>query len=138
MEIENLSNIEKVMNGTQRKEVYFPFLMNKERSVTIDCETLLQGDYLSLYKKKVAYGEEPETVLLYLRNLKNRRQPSKEVRLTHDNVKSYQGYNIRFTTRKQTIVRKILGISDSGKSIKIDYQNLGNCLNLTRKIYVIV
>lgn len=98
---------------------------------------LLSKEYLSIYRKKVAYGEDPETVLLYLRDLKNRRQTSKEVRLTQENAKSYLGYNIRFTSRKQTIVRKILDVSDSGKSIKIDYQNLGNCLNLTRKIYVI-
>jgi hypothetical protein len=57
---------------------------------------LLSGDYLSLYRKRVAYGEDPDTIILYLVNLRNNRKTSKEVRptssrklvrLTPENVK---------------------------------------------------
>jgi len=62
-----------------------------------------------------------------------------EVRLTSDNAKNYIGHNIRFTSRGESVIKKILGVSDSGKSIKIDHPDLKNSLEIVnRKVYVIL
>jgi hypothetical protein len=62
-----------------------------------------------------------------------------EVRLTKDNAKDYIGYNIKFSTRGERIIKKILGVSETGKSIKIDHQDLNNSLEIVnRMVYVIL
>jgi hypothetical protein len=61
------------------------------------------------------------------------------VKLTPENVNQYIGYPILFKTRTQYTVKKILSVSKSGKSIKIEEPELHNSLIiLTRNIYVIV
>ena len=61
------------------------------------------------------------------------------IQLTPDNVHQYIGNEIIFKTRKDHIVKRILGISDTGKSIMIDHPDLQNSLQIvTRKVYVIV
>ena len=46
----------------------------------------------------------------------------KLIRLTPENVRYYIGYEIIFKTRGDHIIKKILDISKSCKSIKIDHQ----------------
>lgn len=61
------------------------------------------------------------------------------VKLTPENAKQYIGYNILFKTRKQYIVKKIVGVSKTGKSISIEHPDLNNSLEITsRQVYVIV
>lgn len=59
------------------------------------------------------------------------------VRLTPENANQYVGYAIEFKTRKQTIVKKILGVSSTGKTVAIDHPDLRNNLEIvSRKVYV--
>lgn len=61
------------------------------------------------------------------------------LRLTPYNASKYIGYEIYFKTRNKHIVKKILGVSDTGKSIRIEHPDLGNQLQIvTRKVYVII
>lgn len=61
------------------------------------------------------------------------------LRLTPENVFQYIGYDIIFKTRNKDIIKKIISVSDTGKSIKIDHPDLQNSLQLiTRKVYVIM
>jgi hypothetical protein len=61
------------------------------------------------------------------------------IRLTRYNVFQYIGYEILFKTRNTHIVKKIKGVSNTGKTIHIEHPDLGNQLQLvTRKIYVII
>jgi hypothetical protein len=62
-----------------------------------------------------------------------------QVQLTKDNAKQYIGYNIKFRTRGEFITKKILGVSETGKSIKIDHQDLNNSLEIVnRNVFVIL
>ena len=59
-------------------------------------------------------------------------------KLNTENVEKYVGYNILFKTRDNYLVKKIISISKSKKSIKIDHLDLNNNLNINRNIYVII
>jgi hypothetical protein len=61
------------------------------------------------------------------------------VKLTPENVHTYIDYEIIFKTRGNYIVKKIINVSDTKKSIKIDYPDLQNCLQIvSRNVYVIL
>ena len=63
----------------------------------------------------------------------------KSLRLTPDNVRYYIDNQILFKSRGKYIVKIILDISKSGKSIKIDHPDLQNSLQIvSREVYVIV
>jgi hypothetical protein len=60
------------------------------------------------------------------------------IRLTPENAKHYIGRNILFRTRSTQIIKKILGVSPSGKSIRIDHSELKNNLEIvSRNVYII-
>ena len=65
--------------------------------------------------------------------------PFKKIKLTYMNAHEYIGYKIEFTSKKCVIVKRIMSVASSGKSIRIDYPYLKNCLvvGCGRKIYVI-
>jgi hypothetical protein len=61
------------------------------------------------------------------------------IQITPENVAKYIGFEIVFKSRKQHIIKKILGISETGKSIHIDHPDLKDNLQIvTRKVYVII
>ena len=61
------------------------------------------------------------------------------VKLTPENVNQYIGYSILFKSRNQYKVKKILSVSKTGKSIKIEEPDLQNSLEIvSRNIYAIV
>jgi hypothetical protein len=61
------------------------------------------------------------------------------IQLTPENASQYIGCDILFKSRKQHVVKKILGVSETGKSIQIDHPDLKDNLQLvTRKVYVII
>jgi hypothetical protein len=61
------------------------------------------------------------------------------VRLTPNNACQYIGHDIIFTTRNKRTVKRIIAVSNTGKSIQIDHPDLQNSLQIvTRKVYVIV
>ena len=63
----------------------------------------------------------------------------KLIRLTPDNVRYYIGKEILFKSRGKYIIKIILDISKSGKSIKIEHPDLQNCLQIvSREVYVIL
>mgnify|MGYP001358980470 CR=1 FL=1 len=65
-----------------------------------------------------------------------------QVRLNNQNVHQYLGYMVQFNSPKYGGLqqRQILGISDSGNSIKVDFPELGNSLNISnsRRVFVII
>lgn len=61
----------------------------------------------------------------------------KFIRLTPENVVKHVGKEVVFKTRNRHIVKKIISCADSRKSIVVEHDDLGNCLNLSRKLYVI-
>jgi hypothetical protein len=61
------------------------------------------------------------------------------IRLTPTNVFQYIGYEIRFKTRKCYIIKKIISVSKTGKTIQIDHPDLQNNLEIeSRNVYVIL
>lgn len=61
------------------------------------------------------------------------------IRITPDNVKNYIGHNIIFNSRNQKYIKRIVSVSDSGNSIKIEHPDLNNCLQIvSRRVYVIL
>lgn len=61
------------------------------------------------------------------------------VLLTPENVFQYIGREIIFKTRDTHAISRIISVSDTGKSIKINHPDLQNSLQLvTRKVYAIV
>jgi hypothetical protein len=61
------------------------------------------------------------------------------IRLTPENAFQYIGYEILFKTRDNHIIKRIISVSNSGNSIKIDHPDLQNSLQLvTRNVYVIL
>ena len=65
----------------------------------------------------------------------------KFIRLTPENVRYYVGYEIIFKSRGKSIVKIILDISKSGKSIKIDHpdlQKITSQINIQDKKYTII
>ena len=63
----------------------------------------------------------------------------KTIKLTPENVIQYIGYEIIFKTRGNHIVKKIIAVSNTGKTIQIDHHDLQNSLEIvSRNIYVIL
>ena len=61
------------------------------------------------------------------------------LKLTPNNVFQFIGYKVLFKTRNGYIIKKIIGVSNSGKSIKIDYGELQNNLEIiSRNVYVLI
>ena len=61
------------------------------------------------------------------------------VRITPTNAIKYVGYEIIFKTRNEHIVKKMIRVSNTGRSITIDHPDLHNSLNITsRKVYAII
>ena len=61
------------------------------------------------------------------------------IRLTPDNVFQYISHEIIFKTRNNYLVKRIIGVSNTGKTIQIDYPDLQNNLEITsRNVYVIL
>lgn len=65
-----------------------------------------------------------------------------KVRLNNQNVHQYLGYMVEFNSPKYggKQQRQILGIAESGNSIKVDFPELGNSLNISnsRRVFVII
>jgi hypothetical protein len=60
------------------------------------------------------------------------------IKLTPQNAEKYIGKSVVFKTRKTHILKKIISVSDTGKTICIDHPDLGNHLQIvTRSVYVI-
>ena len=61
------------------------------------------------------------------------------IKLTKHNVFQYVGNLILFKTRNQYTIKKINGISPTGKTIYIEYPDLNNSLQIiTRNVYAII
>jgi hypothetical protein len=61
------------------------------------------------------------------------------IRLTPDNAYKYIGHEIVFNTRNNRIVKRIISVSNTGKSIQIEHPDLQNSLQIvSRKVYVIL
>ena len=61
------------------------------------------------------------------------------LRLTPDNVFQYRNHQIIFKHRNIYVVKSIIDISNSGKTLKIDIPYLKNNLEIvSRKVYVIL
>jgi hypothetical protein len=61
------------------------------------------------------------------------------IKLTKDNVLQYIGREIIFKTKNNHIVKRIIGVSNTGKTIQIDYPDLQNNIQIeTRNVYVIL
>ena len=58
------------------------------------------------------------------------------VRLTTDNAQSYIGKQIQFTSRGRLHTKTIISVSPT--TVRIDHPDLGNSLDIYRKIMVIV
>ncbi len=58
------------------------------------------------------------------------------IRLTHNNAINYIGFPILFKSRGEFIVKKIVSVSPT--SITIEHSDLNNCLDIRRKIFVII
>jgi hypothetical protein len=62
-----------------------------------------------------------------------------KVRLTPANVSQYIGHEIYFKTRGDIVTKKIISVSDTGKTITIDHPDLKNNLEIvSRNIFVIL
>ena len=61
-----------------------------------------------------------------------------QIRLTPENAAQYIGREIVFKTRGNRITKKILGVSNTGKSIKIDHPDLNNSLEIVSRIVHVV
>ena len=61
------------------------------------------------------------------------------IRLTPTNVFQYIGREIIFNTRGIDIIKRIISVSRTGKTIKIEHPDLKNNLEIvSRKVYVIL
>ena len=61
------------------------------------------------------------------------------VKLTPENAFQYVGYEIIFKTRNNHMIKRIISVSNTGKSIQIEHPDLQNCLEIvSRNVYVIV
>jgi hypothetical protein len=60
------------------------------------------------------------------------------IRLTPKNVFQYIGYEIIFKTRNNYIIKRIIDVTNSGKSVHIDHPDLQNALEIvSRNVYAI-
>ena len=63
----------------------------------------------------------------------------KTIRLTPENVFQYIGDEIIFKTRNNHIIKRIISVSNTGKSIQIEHPDLQNSLEIvSRNVYVIL
>ena len=61
------------------------------------------------------------------------------VRLTPENVFQYIGDEIIFKTRNNHVIKRIISVSNTGKSIQIEHPDLQNSLEIvSRRVYVIL
>ena len=61
------------------------------------------------------------------------------LRLTPNNVFQYIGHEIIFKTHNNYIVKRIIGISKTGKTIQIEHIPLQNSIEIvSRNVYVII
>lgn len=61
------------------------------------------------------------------------------IRLTPNNVFQYISHEIIFKTRNNYLVKRIISVSNTGKTIQIDYPDLQNNLQIiSRNVYVIL
>jgi hypothetical protein len=61
------------------------------------------------------------------------------IRLTPENVFQYIGHEIIFKTRNNHIVKRIIRVSNTGKTVQIEHPDLQNCLEIvSRNVYVIL
>ena len=60
------------------------------------------------------------------------------IRINPENSFKYIGYDVLFTSRKRTLIRKILKISKSGKTIKIDHPDLNNSLQVVSRCVLVI
>ena len=61
------------------------------------------------------------------------------VKLTPENVHNYIGFEILFQTRGSRIIKKIINVSNTGKSIQIEHEDLHNNLQIvTKNVYAIL
>jgi hypothetical protein len=61
------------------------------------------------------------------------------IKLTPENVFQYIGYEIIFKTHNNYIIKRIISVSKSGKSIQIEHPELQNNLQIiSRNVYVII
>lgn len=61
------------------------------------------------------------------------------IRLTPNNVFQYVGHEIMFKTRSNYVVKRIINVSNTGKTIKIEHPDLQNNLEIiSRNVYVII
>lgn len=61
------------------------------------------------------------------------------IRLTSENSSRYVGHSILFNSRGKIQFSKILAVSNTGKSLTIQHQDLGGRLEcVTRAIYVVM
>ena len=61
------------------------------------------------------------------------------IKLTPDNAKKYIGYDVSFNSRKINYIKKIIKVSESGKSITIDHPDLQNSLQIvSRDTYALI
>ena len=60
------------------------------------------------------------------------------IRLTPENVFQYIEHEIIFKSRNNHIIKRIVNVSNSGKSVHIDHPDLQNTLEIvSRNVYVI-
>ena len=62
----------------------------------------------------------------------------KLVRLTPENSSRYVGHSILFNSRGKIQFSKILAVSETGKTISIQHQDLGGMLVYKRKMYAVI
>jgi len=61
------------------------------------------------------------------------------LKLSPENVFQYIGHEILFKTRNNYIVKRIIEVSRTGKTVKIDHPDLQNSLEIvSRNVYVIL
>ena len=62
----------------------------------------------------------------------------KLIRLTPENSSRYIGYSILFNSRGKIQFSKILAVSETGKTVTIQHQDLESRLVYKRKMYAII
>lgn len=60
------------------------------------------------------------------------------IRLTPSNAKKYIGYDIEFNSRGSSVVKTILKVSDSGKTVYIDHDDLGGNITIEKRIVNVI
>jgi hypothetical protein len=60
------------------------------------------------------------------------------IKLTPENAQNYIDRNVIFKTRRKHIVKKIIGVSYTGKTVYIEHSDLGNQIQIvTRVVHVL-